>query len=150
MKITEIRDIITDLLGYSGSDPAKWSGVYTTSTGAKQRAVWVEGSQKTPVDWTVTGLETVISEVPQANTASFLGGGVYYERVWEVRLRRFGGGSIVPFIERMQRHFANSRVRILRGDDLSPEGAVFYVTDSDWTWSYRYGGSSGSVQRIPY
>ena len=142
MKTTEIRTIVETILGYTGNDYTAWPGYYTTSTNAKVKAVWVEGSQVTPKDWKITGLECVIMEMPQVESSGLVGGGIFYERTWEVKLRHFGSGSLVPYIEKMQRHFGNSRVRIFKGNDITPMGANFLIPDPDWTTSYLYGGTN--------
>lgn len=142
MKTTEIRNIVETILGYTGSDYEDWPGYYTISTDAKVKAVWVEGSQVTPKDWKITGLECVIMEMPQVESSGLIGGGIFYERTWEVKLRHFGSGSLVPYIEKMQRHFGNSRVRIFKGNDITPMGANFLIPDTDWTTSYLYGGTT--------
>ena len=143
MKITELRSILEDLLGYTGTDPTKWPGTYTQANGTKQKAVWVEGMQITPKDWSVTGLELTIVEFPDIQPEGALAGNLIYERVWQARIRQFGTTSLNVYVEMVQRHFAGfCRTRIFKGTDTTPPSATFYIRDHDWTTGYRYGGTS--------
>lgn len=143
MKTVELRTILEDLLGYTGTDATKWPGYYTQANGTKIKAVWVEGMQITPKEWTVTGLETVIIEFPEVRSQAALAGDLVYDRVWQVRIRQFGTTSPTQYIERIQRHFGSfCRTRIFKGTDTTPPGATFYISDPDWTTGYRYGGGT--------
>lgn len=143
MKTVELRSILESLLGYTGTDSTAWPGYYTQANGTKIKAVWVEGMQITPKEWTITGLELTIVEFPNVAPEGMLAGSLLYERIWEARIRQFGTTSLNAYVERVQRHFAGfCRTRIFKGTDTTPPSATFYIRDPDWTTGYLYGGST--------
>lgn len=56
--VQQIRDLINSAIGSKLGD-------YNLPDGSTAPALWVRGQQQVPKDWTVTGIECVIDEVPE-------------------------------------------------------------------------------------
>ena len=57
--VSEVRSVVDSVIG-------SHLGTYNLPNGSTSPALWVRGSQQVPKDWTITGTECVIDEVPEA------------------------------------------------------------------------------------
>ena len=57
--VSQVRSLVDSALG-------TFLGTYNLPDGSTSPALWVRGSQQVPKDWTITGTECVIDEVPEA------------------------------------------------------------------------------------
>jgi len=63
--VSTVRELINSAIGSS-------LGFYNLPDGSTSPALWVRGQQQVPKDWTVSGIECVIDEVPEmTNQAAF-------------------------------------------------------------------------------
>ena len=63
--VSTVRELINSAIGAS-------LGFYNLPEGSTSPALWVRGQQQVPKDWTVSGIECVIDEVPEmTNQAAF-------------------------------------------------------------------------------
>ena len=56
--VSTVRELINSAIGSS-------LGFYNLPDGSTSPALWVRGQQQVPKDWTVSGIECVIDEVPE-------------------------------------------------------------------------------------
>lgn len=89
---TTIERHILDLYEADGTTlraQGSWPGFYTMPNSARIPAVYVVGEAMVPSDWVVTGIECVITDVPEIVSPGSVGAIVSFER-WPVRFTNYG------------------------------------------------------------
>ena len=66
-----------------------WPGYYSMPNNARIPAVYVVGEAMVPSDWVITGIECVITDVPEIVSPGSVGAIVSFER-WPVRFTNYG------------------------------------------------------------
>lgn len=93
-----------------------WPGYYTLPNGSRTPAVYVVGAAMVPSNWTVTGIECTIGDVPEITSPGSVGAVISFER-WSVRFTNWGTkeGTQMPVTlldisRRMARAFPRDQV----------------------------------------
>jgi hypothetical protein len=66
-----------------------WPGYYTLPDSSRVPAVYVTGASMVPSNWTITGIECVIEDVPEITSPGSVGGIISFES-WTVRFTNYG------------------------------------------------------------
>lgn len=77
---------------------SEWPGFYTLPNKTTIPAIYVVGASMVPSNWSITGIECTIDDVPEDITSpGSLGGVISYER-WPVRFTNYGtrNGTQMP------------------------------------------------------
>ena len=82
-----IRRIVGDLIG-----------TYRRPDGSTTPALYVVGRQDVPSNWTVEGVECVLSEVPEMRTEAGVGM-VNQVRTWTIRFTNYGDDAAIATIQ---------------------------------------------------
>ena len=80
--VSQVRSVIDSAIG-------TFLGFYTLPDGSTSPALWVRGSQQVPKDWTITGTECVIDEVPEARNIPTMSKAVVLNLFWTVTLTSY-------------------------------------------------------------
>jgi hypothetical protein len=80
--ITQIRGLINSAIGSR-------LGNYNLPDGSTSPALWVRGQQQVPKDWTVSGIECVIDEVPEMVNKPTLSQAVILDVRWPINLTSY-------------------------------------------------------------
>jgi hypothetical protein len=80
--VSQVRSLIDSVLG-------TYIGSYNLPDSSIIPALWVRGSQSVPKDWTVTGTECVIEEVPSAQNIPTMSQSVFLNLLWTVNLTSY-------------------------------------------------------------
>jgi len=64
-------------------------GNYTLPDGSTSPALWVRGQQQVPKDWTISGIECVIDEVPEIANQPTLSQAVFLSTRWPIYLTSY-------------------------------------------------------------
>ena len=64
-------------------------GTYNLPDGSTSPALWVRGSQQVPKDWSITGTECVIDEVPETRNLPVMSGQTVLRLFWTVTLTSY-------------------------------------------------------------
>tara|TARA_R100001509_G_scaffold152361_1_gene112464 strand:+ start:2025 stop:2426 length:402 start_codon:yes stop_codon:yes gene_type:complete len=83
---SELRFIVDSTIG-------ALLGNYTLPNSAQIPALWVRGTQQVPKDWTVTGTECVIDEVPELRNSPTMSRAVVLTKFWNITLTSFDEGE---------------------------------------------------------
>jgi|TARA_Y100000289_G_C3797463_1_gene87189 hypothetical protein len=83
---SELRFIVDSTIG-------ALLGNYTLPNSAQIPALWVRGTQQVPKDWTVTGTECVIDEVPELRNNPTMSRAVVLTKFWNITLTSFDEGE---------------------------------------------------------
>ncbi len=80
--VSEVRLLVDSIVG-------SFLGTYNLPDGSSSPALWVRGSQQVPKDWTITGTECVIDEVPEARNLPTMSQAVFLNLFWTVTLTSY-------------------------------------------------------------
>ena len=80
--VSEVRLLVDSIIG-------SFLGTYNLPDGSSSPALWVRGSQQVPKDWSVTGTECVIDEVPEARNLPTMSQAVFLNLFWTVTLTSY-------------------------------------------------------------
>ncbi len=80
--VSQVRSLVDSALG-------TFLGNYNLPDGSTSPALWVRGSQQVPKDWTITGTECVIDEVPEARNIPTMSKAVVLNLFWTVTLTSY-------------------------------------------------------------
>ena len=80
--VYQIRELITSAIGSK-------LGNYNLPDGSTSPALWVRGQQQVPKDWTISGIECVIDEVPEIRNQPTLSQAVILNTRWPVYLTSY-------------------------------------------------------------
>ena len=80
--VSQVRELINSAIGSK-------LGNYNLPDGSTSPALWVRGQQQVPKDWTVTGIECVIDEVPEIRNQPTLSQAVILSTRWPVYLTSY-------------------------------------------------------------
>ena len=89
---SNIEHYILDIYEADGTTlkpSSSWPGYYTLPDKTRIPAVYVIGESMVPSNWTITGIECTIEEVPEIKTPGSVGAVISYER-WPVRFTNYG------------------------------------------------------------
>lgn len=74
-----------------------WPGYYTLPTATIIPAVYVVGKAQVPSTWKVTGIETIISEVPTVGNPILMRGQTGTVEAWKVQFINYGNAEGTTF-----------------------------------------------------
>ena len=80
--VSDVRSVVDSVIG-------SHLGTYNLPNGSTSPALWVRGSQQVPKDWTITGTECVIDEVPEARNLPVMSGQTVLRLFWTVTLTSY-------------------------------------------------------------
>ena len=80
--VSDVRSVVDSVIG-------AFLGEYNLPDGSTSPALWVRGSQQVPKDWTITGTECVIDEVPEARNIPTMSKAVVLNLFWTVTLTSY-------------------------------------------------------------
>ena len=80
--VSQVRSLIDSTIGI-------YLGNYNLPDGSASPALWVRGTQQVPKDWTITGTECVIDEVPVARNTPTMSQAVFLQELWTVTLTSY-------------------------------------------------------------
>lgn len=80
--VSQVRALVNSAIGSK-------LGNYNLPDGSKPLALWVRGQQQVPNDWTITGIECVIDEVPEIRNQPTLSQAVILSTRWPVYLTSY-------------------------------------------------------------
>jgi|TARA_B100001778_G_scaffold11575_1_gene9102 hypothetical protein len=80
--VSDVRSVVDSVIG-------AFLGEYNLPDGSTSPALWVRGSQQVPKDWTITGTECVIDEVPEARNLPVMSGQAVLRLFWTVTLTSY-------------------------------------------------------------
>ena len=80
--VSQVRSVVDSVIGTH-------LGTYNLPDGSTSPALWVRGSQQVPKDWTITGTECVIDEVPEARNLPTMSQAVILNLFWTVTLTSY-------------------------------------------------------------
>jgi hypothetical protein len=96
-----------------------WPGYYTLPDSSRVPAVYVTGASMVPSNWTITGIECVIEDVPEITSPGSVGGVISFES-WSVRFTNYGTkegtrmpASLLDIARRLSRAFPRDPVNYL-------------------------------------
>lgn len=96
-----------------------WPGYYTLPDASRVPAVYVTGASMVPSNWTITGIECVIEDVPEITSPGSVGGVISFES-WSVRFTNYGTkegtrmpASLLDIARRLSRAFPRDPVTYL-------------------------------------
>jgi len=96
-----------------------WPGYYTLPDSSRVPAVYVTGASMVPSNWTITGIECVIEDVPEITSPGSVGGVISFES-WSVRFTNYGTkegtrmpASLLDIARRLSRAFPRDQVTYL-------------------------------------
>ena len=74
-----------------------WPGYYTLPDSSRIPAVYVIGASMVPSNWTITGVECTIEDVPEITSPGSMGAVLSIE-TWDVRFTNYGTkeGTVMP------------------------------------------------------
>ena len=126
MNITQLRETIVELLSASPN----LIGSYTFPNGTSIPAVYVVGQKSVPTEWKATGLEVTIRQYPELLPAAGVGI-VSVLQQWEVMVAQYNpdGKEIASAMDRMVRHFPDTNVNFMPGNDIAYERCRFLIPD---------------------
>lgn len=80
--VSQIRSLINSAIGSK-------LGTYNLPDGSTSPALWVRGQQQVPKDWTITGIECVIDEVPEMRNQPTFSQSVILSTRWPIYLTSY-------------------------------------------------------------
>ena len=80
--VSDVRSVVDSVIG-------AFLGEYNLPDGSTSPALWVRGSQQVPKDWTITGTECVIDEVPETRNSPTMSQAVFLLKLWNVTLTSY-------------------------------------------------------------
>ena len=80
--VSQVRSQIDSIVG-------TFLGNYNLPDGSASPALWVRGTQQVPKDWTITGIECVIDEVPTNRNTPTMSQAVFIQELWTVTLTSY-------------------------------------------------------------
>ena len=80
--VSQVRSVIDSVIG-------TFLGKYNLPDSSTSPALWVRGSQQVPKDWTITGIECVLDEVPEARNVPTMSQAVFLNLFWTVTLTSY-------------------------------------------------------------
>jgi len=80
--VSQIRGLINSAIGSK-------LGYYNLPDGSTSPALWVRGQQQVPKDWTISGIECVIDEVPEMANRPTLSHAVVLDVRWPIYLTSY-------------------------------------------------------------
>lgn len=80
--VSQIRQLINSAIGSK-------LGNYSLPDGSTSPALWVRGQQQVPKDWTISGIECVIDEVPEMANQPTLSQQVFLSTRWPIYLTSY-------------------------------------------------------------
>jgi len=80
--VSQIRSLVDSAIGSK-------IGNYILPDGSTSPALWVRGQQQVPKDWTITGIECVIDEVPEMANQPTLSQAVFLSTRWPIYLTSY-------------------------------------------------------------
>lgn len=127
MNITQLRDVITTLLGSSPN----LIGSYILPDNTQIPAVYVVGQKSVPSEWKVTGMEVTISQYPEPLPGAPMGGTVKVQQLWEVALMQYNpdGKQVNEAMDRIVRRFPDCSLAFVRGNDTTYERCRVTIPD---------------------
>ena len=128
MNISQLREVITDLLGASPS----LIGSYILPNNATIPAIYVVGQKSVPSEWKVTGLEVTMRQYPELLPTAAIGV-VDVLQQWEVVMVQYNpdGKQIASAMDRMVRRFPDATFRYVPGDDVAYERCRVIIPDRE-------------------
>ena len=75
--VSQIRSLINSAIGSK-------LGTYNLPDGSTSPALWVRGQQQVPKDWTISGMECVIDEVPEMRNQPTFSQSVILSTRWPI------------------------------------------------------------------
>lgn len=104
-----------------------WPGYYTLPDTSRVPAVYVTGASMVPSNWTVTGIECVIEDVPEITSPGSMSGVLSFE-TWNVRFTNYGTKegtrmpvSLLDISRRLARAFPRDQVTYMARTEVTFE-----------------------------
>ncbi len=104
-----------------------WPGYYTLADTSRVPAVYVTGASMVPSNWTITGIECVIEDVPEITSPGSVNGVISFES-WNVRFTNYGTKegtrmpvSLLDIARRLARAFPRDPVTYLARTEVTFE-----------------------------
>lgn len=104
-----------------------WPGYYTLPDSSRVPAVYVSGASMVPSNWTITGIECVIEDVPEITSPGSVNGVISFES-WNVRFTNYGTRegtrmpvSLLDIARRLARAFPRDPVTYLTRTEVTFE-----------------------------
>lgn len=104
-----------------------WPGYYTLPDNSRVPAVYVAGASMVPSNWTITGIECVIEDVPEITSPGSVGAIVSIE-TWNVRFTNYGTKegtrmpvSLLDISRRLARAFPRDQVMYMARTEVTFE-----------------------------
>lgn len=80
--VSQIRSLINSAIGSK-------LGTYNLPDGSTSPALWVRGQQQVPKDWTISGIECVIDEVPEMRNQPTFSQSVILSTRWPIYITSY-------------------------------------------------------------
>jgi hypothetical protein len=107
-----------------------WPGFYALPDGSRTPAVYVVGAAMVPSNWTVTGIECTLEDVPEIASPGSVGSIVSIE-TWNVRFTNYGTKegtrmpvSMLDICRRLARAFPRDQVTYMARTEATFEAAT--------------------------
>jgi len=104
-----------------------WPGYYGLPDGSRVPAVYVTGASMVPSNWTITGIECVIEDVPEITSPGSVGTVLSFE-TWNVRFTNYGTKegtrmpvSLLDISRRLARTFPRDQVTYMARTEVTFE-----------------------------
>jgi len=133
---TTIERHILDLYEIDGvtlRPESDWPGVYNLPSGDRIPAVYVVGEAMVPSNWTVTGIECTIDDVPEIVSPGSVGTIVSFER-WPVRFTNYGtrkgtrmSATLLNISRRLARAFPRDNVTYMPRTEATYEALTVSI-----------------------
>ncbi len=112
---------------------ADWPGVYHLPSGDRIPAVYVVGEAMVPSNWTVTGIECTLDDVPEIVSPGSVGAIVSFER-WPVRFTNYGtrkgtrmSATLLNISRRLARAFPRDNVTYMPRTEATYEALTVSI-----------------------
>ena len=104
-----------------------WPGYYSLPDSSRIPAVYVVGESMVPSNWTITGIECTIEEVPESVNPGSVSGVISFE-TWTVRFTNYGtkqgtrmSTSLLDISRRLARAFPRDQVTYMARTEVTFE-----------------------------
>lgn len=118
-----------------------WPGYYTLANGTRIPAVYTVGATMVPSDWTITGIECTLDDVPEIVDTGTMSGLVQVE-YWNVRFTNYGTKKGT----KMSTSMLDIRRRLARA---FPRDQATYMARTEATFEALTARISGAVLNPP-
>ena len=92
--VSQIRSLINSAIGSK-------LGSYNLPDGSTSPALWVRGQQQVPKDWTISGIECVIDEVPEMRNQPTFSQSVILSTRWPIYITSYDTAQILAEVREL-------------------------------------------------